>query len=211
MSGDVRVIVVDDQSAVREGLVLLIELLPGIEVVGQAGDGIDAVDAVTRLRPDVVLMDLDMPRCDGAEATRRIHAGLPDVPVVILTTYGDEASILRALDAGALGYVTKAATGDEIGRAIHAAAAGQSVMDGAVQRTLLAATRRAPQRPDDGLTTREAEVLKLIADGRTNREIAAELYVSEATVKTHVNRIFAKTGCDTRARAVRYAHDHGYT
>lgn len=116
--------------------------------------------------------------------------------------------------AGAVGYMTKAVTGDEIGRAVHAAAAGQTVMDLAVQRKLLAAARRAPGSvtpPDVGLTVREAEVLALIGAGRTNREIARELHVTEATVKTHVNRVFAKTGCDTRARAVRYAHDHGYT
>jgi DNA-binding NarL/FixJ family response regulator len=207
----VRVVVAEDQSAVREGLVLLIGLFPDIEVVGQAGDGVDAVEVATRLRPDVVLMDLDMPRCDGADATRQIHADLPETRVVILTTYADDTSIVRALEAGAVGYVTKAASGDEIGRAIHAAAGGQTVMDLAVQRTLLAAARRRPVPPDHGLTAREIDVLKLIGAGRTNREIARELHVSEATVKTHVNRIFTKTGCNSRAQTVDYAHRHGYT
>ncbi|UKD59445.1 response regulator transcription factor [Amycolatopsis sp. FU40] len=206
----VRVLVAEDQPAVREGLVLLVGLLPGIEVVGQAGDGAAAIEETLRLQPDVVLMDLDLPRCDGAAATRRIVADLPGTRVVVLTTYADSASIVRALDAGAVGYVTKAANGDEIGRAIHAAAAGQTVMDLSVQRTLLAAARRPAAPPQDGLTAREVDVLKLVAAGRGNREIARELQVSEATVKTHVNRIFAKTGCGTRAQAVHYAHQHGY-
>lgn len=210
MSADVRVVVADDQSAVREGIVLLVDLLPGVAVVGQAADGVTAVEAATRLRPDVVLMDLAMPRCDGVDATRRIRTELPDTQVVVLTTYADDESILRALDAGALGYVTKSASGDEIGRAVHAAAAGQAVMDLAVQRSLLTAARRPVEPPSDGLTSREIEVLALIGEGLDNRAIGRTLYIGAATVKTHVNRIFAKTGCTTRAQAVRYAHDHGY-
>ncbi len=212
--GPVTVVVADDQSAVREGLVLLLGTLPGISVVGQAGDGEAAVALAAAARPQVVLMDLNMPRCDGVEATRRIRAGHPDTRVVVLTTYSDDESIIAALQAGALGYLTKDATRAEIGRAVHAAAAGQAVLAPEVQQRLLAAATRAgaPAAPDDERdhTPRESQVLALIAAGRSNREIARALVVSEATVKTHVNRIFAKTGSRDRAQATRYAYTHGY-
>jgi len=228
----VTVVVADDQSAVREGLVLLLGTLPGISVAGQASDGDAAVDLVARTRPQVVLMDLNMPGCDGVAATRRITAEHPGTRVVVLTTYADDESIIGALQAGALGYLTKDATRAEIGRALRAAAAGQAVLDPDVQRRLLAAAARAPEMPAppgtpgspgaagtpggagsreaDDLTPREAEVLRLIAAGQSNREIARTLFVSEATVKTHVNRIFAKTGSRDRAQAIRYAYTHGY-
>jgi len=216
----VSVVVADDQSAVREGLVLLLGTLPGISVAGQASDGDAAVDLVARTRPQVVLMDLNMPGCDGVTATRRITAGHPGTRVVVLTTYADDESIIGALQAGALGYLTKDATRAEIGRALRAAAAGQAVLDPDVQRRLLSAAARAPEMPGtpgttgsreaDDLTPREAEVLRLIAAGQSNREIARSLFVSEATVKTHVNRIFAKTGSRDRAQAIRYAYTHGY-
>ena len=210
----VTVVVADDQAAVREGLVLLLGTLPGIVVVGQAEDGVAAVDTVAATQPQVVLMDLNMPRCDGVEATRRIRADHPGTRVVVLTTYSDDESILGALQAGALGYLTKDATRAEIGRAVLAAAAGQAVLDPAVQQRLLSAAVRAPAaQPDhdpDELTPRESDVLRLIAQGKSNREIARALYVSEATVKTHVNRIFAKTGSRDRAQAIRYAYTHGY-
>jgi len=230
----VTVVVADDQSAVREGLVLLLGTLPGIAVVGQAADGEAAVELVAAARPQVVLMDLNMPGCDGATATARITAGHPGTRVVVLTTYADDESIIGALRAGALGYLTKDATRSEIGRAIHAAAAGQAILDPSVQQRLLNAAVRAPEAPgpsgggpgatpaaaqagpvpspaDPGeLTPREADVLRLIAEGQSNREIARTLFVSEATVKTHVNRIFAKTGSRDRAQAIRYAYTHGY-
>ena len=210
----VTVVVADDQSAVREGLVLLLGTLPGITVIGQAEDGEAAVELVGAAGPQVVLMDLNMPRCDGVEATRRIRAGHPGTQVVVLTTYSDDESIISALRAGALGYLTKAATRAEIGRAVHAAAAGQAVLDPEVQQRLLSAAARASAPPppggEDDLTPRESEVLRLIAAGKSNREIARALFVSEATVKTHVNRIFAKTGSRDRAHAVRYAYTHGY-
>jgi DNA-binding NarL/FixJ family response regulator len=222
----VTVVVADDQSAVREGLVLLLGTLPGISVAGQASDGDAAVDLVARTRPQVVLMDLNMPGCDGVAATRRITAEHPGTRVVVLTTYADDESIIGALQAGALGYLTKDATRAEIGRALRAAAAGQAVLDPDVQRRLLSAAARAPEMPGttgtpgapgttgsreaDDLTPREAEVLRLIAAGQSNREIARSLFVSEATVKTHVNRIFAKTGSRDRAQAIRYAYAHGY-
>jgi DNA-binding NarL/FixJ family response regulator len=210
----VTVVVADDQSAVREGLVLLLGTLPGITVVGQAEDGEAAVQLVQAAGPRVVLMDLNMPRCDGVAATRRIRAEYPGTQVVVLTTYSDDESIIGALRAGALGYLTKAATRAEIGRAVQAAAAGQAVLDPEVQQRLLSAAVRAPAlAPPDGegdLTPRESEVLRLIAAGQSNREIARALFVSEATVKTHVNRIFAKTGSRDRAHAVSYAYTHGY-
>ena len=212
----VTVVVADDQAAVREGLVLLLGTLPGITVVGQAEDGAAAVETVAASDPQVVLMDLNMPRLDGVEATRRIRADHPQTQVVVLTTYSDDESIIGALQAGALGYLTKDATRAEIGRAVLAAAAGQAVLDPAVQQRLLLAAARAPaSQPDqdhdpDELTPRESDVLRLIAEGKSNREIARALYVSEATVKTHVNRIFAKTGSRDRTQAIRYAYTHGY-
>jgi DNA-binding NarL/FixJ family response regulator len=220
----VTVVVADDQSAVREGLVLLLGTLPGITVAGEAADGNAAVDLVATVKPQVVLMDLNMPGCDGVTATARITAEHPGTRVVVLTTYADDESIIGALQAGALGYLTKEATRAEIGRAVHAAAAGQAILDPGVQQRLLSAAARAPGAPggsaapgsgasggaDDELTPREAEVLRLIAAGQSNREIARTLFVSEATVKTHVNRIFAKTGSRDRAQATRYAYTHGY-
>ena len=210
----VTVVVADAQAAVREGLVLLLGTLPCISVVGQAEDGVAAVETVAATGPQVALMDLNMPRCDGVEATRRIRAEHPGTQVVVLTTYSDDESILGALQAGALGYLTKDATRAEIGRAVLAAAAGQAVLDPAVQQRLLSAAARAPAAPPDGgetgLTPRESDVLRLIAAGRSNREIARTLFVSEATVKTHVNRIFAKTASRDRAQAIRYAYTHGY-
>ena len=219
----VTVVVADDQSAVREGLVLLLGTLPGITVAGEAADGDAAVQLVATVQPQVVLMDLNMPGCDGVAATARITAEHPGTRVVVLTTYADDESIIRALQAGALGYLTKEATRAEIGRAVHAAAAGQAILDPGVQQRLLSAAARAPGAPgvpaapgagaagaDDELTPREAEVLRLIAAGQSNREIARTLFVSEATVKTHVNRIFAKTASRDRAQATRYAYTHGY-
>ena len=221
-AGPVSVIVADDQSAVREGLVLLLGTLPGIEVAGAAADGDAAVQLVAAVRPQVVLMDLNMPGCDGVAATRRITADHPGTRVVVLTTYADDESIIGALQAGALGYLTKDASRAEIGRAVLAAAAGQAVLDPGVQRRLASAAARAPEAPsgspgspggsdgDPDLTPREAEVLRLIAAGQSNREIARSLFVSEATVKTHVNRIFAKTGSRDRVQAMRYAYANGY-
>jgi len=191
--------------------------------------GAEAVDLVAATRPQVVLMDLNMPRCDGVAATARITAEHPGTRVVVLTTYADDESIISALRAGALGYLTKDATRAEIGRAVDAAAAGQAVLDPAVQQRLLSAATRSPgpaeppapgraaaqapgQAPPgaDDLTPREVDVLRLIAAGQSNREIARTLFASEATVKTHVNRIFAKTGSRDRAQAIRYAYTHGY-
>jgi DNA-binding NarL/FixJ family response regulator len=208
----VRVVVADDQAAVREGLVIMLDLLDDVEVVGQAADGDEAVRLVEERQPDVVLMDLRMPRCDGVTATGRIRAAHPSTQVVVLTTYSDEADIITALRAGALGFLTKDATRAQIAQAVRAADTGQSIIAGEVQQKLVAAAGPiAPQAVElpDGLTAREVEVLRLIAEGLANKEIAARLYVSEATVKSHINRLFAKAGITHRAQAVQYAYEHG--
>ncbi|GHE35002.1 DNA-binding response regulator [Streptomyces longispororuber] len=207
-------VVVDDQTVVREGIVMLLGLLPGIDVVGAGGDGEEAVRLVAELAPDVVLMDLRMPRCDGAEATRRIRADHPGTQVVVLTTYDDDESLFPALKAGARGYLTKDAGGDEIVRAITDVLSGKAGLSPQIQRRLLerlAEPERParPVEPPDGLTLRETEVIGLIAEGMTNQEIARALHVSTATVKTHINNLFAKTGLKDRAQAVRYAYRHG--
>ncbi|MFD8317304.1 response regulator [Kitasatospora purpeofusca] len=231
-----RVLVADDQTVVREGIVMLLGLLPGIEVVGAAADGEEAVALVARHRPDVVLMDLRMPRCDGVEATRRIRAAYPGTEVVVLTTYADDESLFPALRAGARGYLTKDAGGEEIARAIADVRSGAAGLSPQVQLRLLerlsgaadpvpsgepsSALPSAPSparpavpaaEPPDGLTAREAEVLGLIAEGLSNTEIARRLYVGPATVKTHINNLFAKTGVRDRAQAVAYAFRHGIT
>jgi DNA-binding NarL/FixJ family response regulator len=253
-----RVVLADDQTIVREGLVTLLNLLPGISVVGAAGDGARAVELVTEHRPDVLLTDLRMPRCDGVAATRLVRAAHPDTAVVVLTTYADDDSVLDALRAGAAGWLSKDADAEAIGHALRSAAAGQSTIDPTVlARLVSAAGGRGPAdssgtggtqgangggsdvgggagdgfgagfgggggfggvggsggvrggEPPDGLTRREVEVLGLIAGGLTNTEIARRLVISEATVKTHVNHLFAKAGLRDRADAVRYAYRRG--
>ncbi|MFV5992013.1 response regulator transcription factor [Streptomyces sp. NPDC056231] len=213
-----RVVVADDQSVVREGIVMLLGLLPGIEVVGSARDGDEAVALVAERAPDVVLMDLRMPRCDGVEATRRIRTEYPGTQVVVLTTFADDDSLFPALQAGARGYLTKDAGGDEIVRAIQAVLSGEAGLSPMVQRRLLERVTTAPapagpvpdeSRLPDGLTPREAEVLVLIAEGLSNREIARKLHISQATVKSHINNLFAKAGVRDRAQAVRYAYVRG--
>jgi DNA-binding NarL/FixJ family response regulator len=210
MTGDetIRVVVADDQTVVREGLLLLLGLLPGIEVAGAARDGEEALRLVAAHRPDVVLMDLRMPRMDGVEATRRIRKEFPATQVVVLTTYSDDASIANALRAGATGYLTKDARPEELARTIASVREGKAQFDPSVQRWLLNAVV-GEVAPPDGLTAREVEVLKLMAGGRSNAEIAASLFISEATVKTHINNLFAKTGLRDRAQAVTYAFQRG--
>jgi DNA-binding NarL/FixJ family response regulator len=202
-----RVLVVDDQRLVREGLTALLELVDDLQLVAVAEDGAQALPLVARHRPDVVLMDLRMPGMDGVEATRRIRRDHPEVEVVVLTTHADDDSVLAALRAGARGYLTKDAGVTEIARAVAAAAAGQALLDPQVQARLLRSL--SGERSPGPLTDRETEVLALIAGGLSNAEIAARLVVSEATVKSHINRIFAKTGARDRAQAVRWAYQHG--
>jgi DNA-binding NarL/FixJ family response regulator len=212
-----RIVVADDQASVREGLVLLLGLVGDIEVVGSAPDGEQALALVARENPDAILLDLNMPVLDGVETTKRITADHPGVAVVILTTYSDDASVLAALRAGARSYLTKDADSSDIARALHAAARGLSVLDPAVQAALLSATSATPAAAEpqpvrelpDGLTPREAEILVLIAQGASNSDIADRLVVSSHTVKSHINRIFAKTGSRDRSAAILYAQAHG--
>jgi DNA-binding NarL/FixJ family response regulator len=212
VSGQIRILVADDQRVVREGLVMLLGLLPGVEVVGAAADGEQAVALAAELGADVVLMDLRMPRLDGVQATRRLRDLDPEVAVIALTTYADDRSVVEALRAGARGYLTKDAGADEIRQAVEAVVRGEVALDPAVQRQLVdalaggAATGASAPALPDGLTPREAEVLALIADGLSNAEIAGRLVVSEATVKSHVNHLLAKIGARDRAQAVAYAY-----
>lgn len=241
---DLRLIVADDQAAIREALAMMLDMTPGLTVVATAEDGEHAVALTAEHRPDVVLMDLRMPKLDGIAATALITDRFPEVAVVVLTTYDDGASIIAALGAGARGYLTKQAGRADIARAVRAAAAGQAVLDPAVQARLVAAATAsgvvAAADPDSaaagsapagaggaagpaagnqlgalppalpaGLSAREGEVLRLIAAGRTNPDIATALFVSQATVKTHVNNIFAKLQVRDRAQAVHYAFTHG--
>jgi DNA-binding NarL/FixJ family response regulator len=209
----IRVLAADDQRVVREGLAMLLGLLPGVEVAGTAADGEEVLALAAELQPDVILMDLRMPRMDGVEATRRLRERDPAVKVVVLTTYADDRSVIDALRAGALGYLTKDAGAAEIQQALHRVAGGQAALDPAVQRHLveaIAAEMPPPAEPmPDGLTAREAEVLTLIAAGLSNTEIAERLVVSEATVKSHVNHLLPKIGARDRAQAVGYAYRHG--
>jgi DNA-binding NarL/FixJ family response regulator len=221
-----RVVIVDDQASVREGLVLLLGGLPGIDVVGAAADGEQALELVAEYQPDAILLDLHMPVLDGIGATRRLVAEHPGVAIVVLTTYVDDTSVLEALRAGARSYLTKDADRTDIAQALRAAAGGLTVFDPRVHATLLAATSpgaaspggtpappgpapagRTPD-PPDGLTQREVEILGLIAQGLTNREIADRLFLSNHTIKTHINRIFAKTGSRDRVAAIAYAQRH---
>ena len=225
MTGAIRVLIADDQRVVRDGLSMLVALIDDVEVVGTACDGAEAVRLAAAHRPDVILMDLRMPGTDGITATADLRERQLAVRVLVLTTYADEDAIVPALRAGARGYLTKDASAEQIEAAIRAVHAGQTYLDPAVQERLVAAVISRPPSPDpagpagpgpsgqppDGLTTREAEVLALLASGLSNAEIAQRLYLSHATVKTHINRIFAKTGARDRAQAVRYAYQHGLT
>ncbi len=207
----IRVLLADDQRVVREGLGTLLGLLPGIELVGTAADGQEALDLAAQHRPDVVLMDLRMPRMDGTEAIR--HLAARGISSIALTTYADDATVLGALRAGARGYLTKDAGADQIRAAVEAVARGEAALDPAIQHHVLAAVSSpqdaTPTDAPDDLTPREIEVLTLIAEGLTNTEIADRLVVSAATVKSHVNHIFAKIGVRDRAQAVVYAYAHG--
>jgi DNA-binding NarL/FixJ family response regulator len=220
--GPIRVLIADDQRVVRDGLSMLVGLIDGVEVVGAASNGAEAVRLAEAHHPDVVLMDLRMPGVDGIAATTDLRERVPAARVLVLTTYAEQDAIVPALQAGARGYLTKDASAEQIEAAIRAVHAGQTHLDPAVQERLVAAIISRPlipdpaalagpgcRKPPDGLTGREAEVLTLLAAGLSNAEIAQRLYLSHATVKTHINRIFAKTGARDRAQAVRYAYQHG--
>ncbi len=218
--GRIRVLIADDQRVVRDGLSMLVSLIDGVEVVGAASDGAEAVQLAEAHHPDVIMMDLRMPGTDGIAATADLRQRLPAARVLVLTTCSPTR---RAADPcprytpGREGYLTKDASAEQIEAAVRAVHAGQTHLDPAVQETLVAAVTSQPpadpsgpgRTPPAGLTAREAEVLTLLASGLSNAEIAHRLYLSNATVKTHINRIFAKTGARDRAQAVRYAYQHG--
>jgi DNA-binding NarL/FixJ family response regulator len=202
----IRVLVADDQAIIRDGLVTVLSLLPDVEVVGEAANGEEAVRLVAETDPDVVLMDLRMPVLDGAAASERITRDSPRTAILILTTFADDESIMSALRAGARGYLTKDAGRVEVASAVRAVAQGQSTFAPEVGALLVSSLTGSRSESVDArfsaLTQREGEVLALVADGLNNREIAAALFVSVATVKTHINSIFAKLGVRDRAQAI---------
>ncbi|MEU6977915.1 MULTISPECIES: response regulator transcription factor [unclassified Streptomyces] len=209
----IRVVVADDQDLVRTGLVMILGAQPDLEVVGEAADGLAALDLATRLRPDVLLVDIRMPGLDGVEVTRRL-AG-PDVTdpmaVVVITTFDLDEYVLGALRAGARGFLLKNAGPELLVQAIHAAANGDALIAPNVTRRLLATFADqapvVPVQPSNPLTEREEEVLALVARGRTNAEIATELFVSLSTVKTHVASLMTKLGARNRVEIAMWAHD----
>lgn len=201
-----RVLLVDDHPVVRDGLRGMLDGQPDLEVVGDVAGGHQAVVAAGRLAPDVVLMDLRMPGLDGVAATERIRSAHPAVRVLVLTTYDDDHDIVRAVEAGATGYLLKDAPREEVFQAVRAAARGETVLAPTVAAKLVRQVRR---QPAESLTDRERAVLALVAGGKTNRAIAAELFVSEATVKTHLVHVFAKLGVDDRTAAVMAALERG--
>jgi len=202
----IRLVIADDQAAVRDALAVMLDLDPGIDVVAAVRSGEEAV-AASEHAPDVVLMDLNMPGMGGVEATKALLAAHSGLPIVVLTTFDDDQSILAALRAGARGYLTKDAGREPIVQAVYSAHAGHSVLDPAVQARLLDLTARTPAEPETpvALTAREREVLDLVGQGLRNPEIARKLVISEATVKTHINNLFAKADLHSRADAVRLA------
>jgi DNA-binding NarL/FixJ family response regulator len=208
----VRVLVVDDQRLIREGIASLLAIQDGVVVVGTAADGQAAIEQALATTPDVVLMDVRMPLMDGVEATAAIRRQLPSCQVLMLTTFDDEVYIVSALQAGATGYLLKDIPVDDLARAVRMAHAGIYQLDPAVARTLVGALNRAappaPAPSDDTLTDREREVLRLIAQGATNREIAILLVISEGTVKNHVSNILNRLGLRDRTQAAIYARDH---
>ena len=201
----IRVVVADDHAVVRGGLDQLLATADGIELVGSATDGAEAVALVEALAPDVVLMDLSMPNVDGIAATREITAGGSPARVVVLTSMADDRHIADALEAGAIGYVLKHAEPDDLIGAIRAAAAGDAPLDPKAARVLLEGRRARSDRP---LSAREEEVLRLVASGLANKLIARQLQISERTVKAHLTNIFARIGVTDRTQAALWARDH---
>lgn len=211
----VRVLVVDDQALVRAGFCALLEATEGLEVVGEAGDGEEAIDLAERLAPDVVLMDIRMPRLDGISATRRLTERADPPRVLILTTFDTDDNVFDALEAGAVGFLVKDTPPRQLQDAVRAAVDGGAVISPVTTRRLverIVASRPAPQEPPlpstalDGLTGREHEVLRMIARGQSNREIAGSLFISELTAKTHVSRVLGKLGLASRVQAAVLAY-----
>ncbi len=214
----VRILVADDQPVVREGLALLLSTAGDLDVIAVAADGIEAVEAALRESPDVALVDLRMPRLDGAGVTAALAEQAPSVRVLILTTYADDDAVLPALRAGAAGYLTKDTTGEALIAAVREVAAGRTVLDAAVQARLVELLREPAPAPTDppaddplpeGLTPRELDVVRLVAEGLSNKQVARRLYVSEATVKTHLNHVLAKLDVEGRPGLVAWAWRHG--
>jgi len=210
-SKPIKILIVDDHPVVRHGLKVLLETDSGLEVVGEASNGIDAVAAFERLSPDVVLMDLVMPGMDGAEATRQILERHADAHILVLTSFGSDRQLFPALDAGALGFLLKDSTAGQLVRAIRQVARGQSSLSPAIARRLVreVAGETGNSASKDSLTAREIDVLRVIARGHSNEEIAEVLCISPATVRTHVSRILAKLNLNRRTQAVLYALKHG--
>jgi DNA-binding NarL/FixJ family response regulator len=215
MSQPIRIMVVDDQALFRESLGMLLAAQPGLEVVGEAPDGAAALARLPALRPHVVLMDLRMPVLDGVAATRQLRAAFPDVQVIALTTFDDDADVFAALGAGAIGYLLKDVSGATLVDAVRAAARGEAFLPPAITtRVVHALGRRAAQAPTaqplaEPLSAREHEILLLLASGATNREIAASLVLAEGTVKNHLTNIMGKLGARDRAQAVLMARERG--
>ena len=207
--GPIRLLIADDHPVVRDGLSGIFESDPGFEVLGQAADGAEAVDLAERLAPDVVLMDLRMPGTDGLGAIAEIARRGLAARVLVLTTYDTDADVLPAIQAGATGYLLKDAPRTELLRAVRAAARGESVLSPSVASRVLGRVRRPSNDEPDDLSPRELEILELVARGTTNREAAKRLFISEATVKTHLLHIYAKLGVNDRAAAVAVGFDRG--
>jgi len=206
----VRVMLVDDHAVVREGLKNYLGAVPGLQVVGEASRGSDVVRVAQETRPQVVLMDLVMPEMDGVEATRRLREAMPDVKVIVLTSFADDDKLFPALRAGAVAYLLKDVSPKDLAEAISAAARGESRLHPEVTRRLMAGMAGgADRRPEDLLTDREMDVLRCIARGKSNKEIGAELFISEKTVKSHVGSILEKLGCADRTQAALYAVKRG--
>jgi DNA-binding NarL/FixJ family response regulator len=204
----IRVLVVDDHPIVRQGLVGVLSDEADLEVVGEAGSGREAIGLVARLRPDVVLLDLEMPELDGVEAIPQLKAAHPSVEILVFTAYDTDERVLGAIRGGARGYLLKGASAEEIARGIRSVAGGGSVLEPRVASKLVAEVK-APRRAGAGLSEREREVLRLVADGLPTKQIALSLSISERTVKFHVNSIFHKLGAENRAQAVALAAQRG--
>ncbi len=210
----IRVVLVDDQSLFREGIRVILSMFDDIRVVAEAEDGVEALHVCAAASPDVVIMDMKMPKLDGVAPIRRLRAILPSCRVVALTTFDDDAYVLEGLRAGACGYLLKDASGERLVEAIRAAARGESVLQPSVATKVLAelgrGTPRVAARADSaGLSTRESEVLRLVARGLSNKQIASTLFLAEGTVKNHLSNIFVKLEVDDRTRAALLAHELG--
>ncbi len=214
---EIRVLLADDQQLVREGLRVLLDLIPDIRVVGEAGDGAEAVEQALALQPDVVLMDVRMPRLDGVAATRQLHEACPEVKVIILTTFDDDEYVFEGLRAGAIGYLLKDVPSEQLAEAIRAAARGEAFIQPSVARKVVAEFARLTEREHrrreqplvEPLSARELEVLALVAEGLSNREIGERLFITEGTVKNHVSNVLAKLGVRDRTQAVLRAQELG--